>query len=324
MRRLLVLVVAAGCLAAACGNDSQSVLPAGGSSASSSAPAPAPAALDAIEVTGLFGEKPTIDLPRPFTVATSARLVLIEGDGEIVEEGSKVTVDYFGVSGTDGVEVVSTYGARSEPLLLDPRQVLPGLVTGLVGVPVGSRVLVALAPADGPAAQGAGTSDGLQPTDTLVLVFDVKEIRRPLAKAVGTPVEPAPGLPGVEVAADGEPTITIPSSPAPAQLVTQPLIAGDGPEIEAGQTITAHYKGVLYATGAEFDSSWGGDGPRDFRIGTGNVIPGWDEAIVGKKVGSRLLLVVPADKAYGAAGQPAAGIGPTETLVFVVDLLDAA
>lgn len=322
MRRLLVLVVAAGCLAAACGNDSQSVLPAAGSSASS--PAPVSSALDAVDVTGPFGQKPTIDLPLPFTVATSARLVLMEGDGDVVEEGSKVTVDYYGVNGTDGVEVVSTYGARSEPLLLDPRQVLPGLVTGLVGVPVGSRVLLALAPADGPAAQGAGTSDGLQPTDTLVIVFDVKEIRRPLAKAEGTPVEPALGLPVVEVAADGEPTITIPSSPAPLQLVSQPLVAGDGPVIEAGQTITAHYTGVIYATGAEFDSSWGGAGPRDFRIGTGNVIPGWDEAIVGQKVGSRLLLVVPPDKAYGAAGQPAAGIGPTDTLVFVVDLLDAA
>ena len=71
-----------------------------------------------------------------------------------------------------------------------------------------------------------------------------------------------------------------------------------------------------------FDSSWSRGAPATFSIGTGGVIPGWDKGLVGKKVGSRVLLVVPPADGYGAQAQ--GKIPANSTLVFVVDILDAS
>jgi peptidylprolyl isomerase len=104
--------------------------------------------------------------------------------------------------------------------------------------------------------------------------------------------------------------------------VGQLLIKGTGAAITAGQTVTVNYVGVLWATGKQFDSSWSRT-PTTFKIGLGQVIPGWDKVLVGNTVGSQVLMVIPPADAYGAAGAPNAGISATDTLVFVVDLLDA-
>jgi peptidylprolyl isomerase len=78
--------------------------------------------------------------------------------------------------------------------------------------------------------------------------------------------------------------------------------------------------GVDYASGAEFDSSWSrGNEPLNFELGAGDVIPGWDEGVVGMKEGGRRQLTIPPDLAYGPAGSPP-DIGPDATLVFVIDL----
>ena len=92
--------------------------------------------------------------------------------------------------------------------------------------------------------------------------------------------------------------------------------------VEAGQTVTVQYTGVIWDTGKKFDSSWDRGQPIDFGIGTQQVIAGWDEGLVGQTVGSQVLLVVPPDKGYGTAGSPPKITG-TDTLVFVVDILDA-
>ncbi len=83
------------------------------------------------------------------------------------------------------------------------------------------------------------------------------------------------------------------------------------------------YTGAIWKNGKVFDSSWKGNGSVQFPIGAGQVIAGWDEGLVGQTVGSQVLLVIPPDKGYGAAGQPSAGIKGTTTLVFVVDILAA-
>jgi peptidylprolyl isomerase len=79
--------------------------------------------------------------------------------------------------------------------------------------------------------------------------------------------------------------------------------------------------GVNYADGEEFDSSFNTGVPFDLQLGASMVIPGWDEGLVGMKVGGRRQLVIPPELAYGPQGSPPA-IGPDETLVFVIDLLD--
>ncbi|MGO1715626.1 MAG: FKBP-type peptidyl-prolyl cis-trans isomerase, partial [Ancrocorticia populi] len=82
----------------------------------------------------------------------------------------------------------------------------------------------------------------------------------------------------------------------------------------------ANYHGQIWG-GNVFVSSFQRGTPATFPIGVGAVIAGWDQGIVGKNVGSRLLISIPPEKGYGPNGQPAAGIGGTDTLVFVVDLV---
>ncbi|HVE64193.1 MAG TPA: FKBP-type peptidyl-prolyl cis-trans isomerase [Mycobacteriales bacterium] len=117
-----------------------------------------------------------------------------------------------------------------------------------------------------------------------------------------------------------KPTVTIPAGPAPTSLAVDDLVVGDGAEAAPGKPISVQYVGVSYSNGKEFDSSWNSGSPFDFTLGAGKVIAGWDEGIVGMKVGGRRQLTIPADKAYGAQGFPPV-IAPGETLVFVVDLL---
>ena len=103
----------------------------------------------------------------------------------------------------------------------------------------------------------------------------------------------------------------------------QPLIEGTGPVVKAGQTVTVHYKGAIWRDGSVFDASWKRKQTAQFSIGTGQVIAGWDTGIVGQRVGSQVLLVIPPDQGYGSTGQASAGIKGTDTLVFVVDILAA-
>ena len=118
-----------------------------------------------------------------------------------------------------------------------------------------------------------------------------------------------------------KPEIDFPGDAAPTELVIEDLSLGDGAEARAGDSISAHYVGVAQSTGEEFDASWGRGAPLDFTLGRGQVIKGWDDGIVGMKVGGRRKLVIPAALAYGDRG--AGGlITPGEALIFVVDLVD--
>lgn len=117
----------------------------------------------------------------------------------------------------------------------------------------------------------------------------------------------------------GKPTASIPS-PKPTELVRTDLIVGTGRTAVPGDYVTVNYVGLHY-DGKEFDSSYDADdNPLTFILGGEEVIPGWDQGLIGMKVGGRRQLVIPPRLAYGAEGRPP--IGPNETLVFVVDLLN--
>ena len=106
----------------------------------------------------------------------------------------------------------------------------------------------------------------------------------------------------------------------PTELKAETLIAGNGAAIKSGQQATVNYVGVLFKDGKEFDSSWGkGKQPFQFALGSGQVIPGWDQGVLGMKVGERRRLTIPAALAYGAQGSPPK-IGPNEPLIFDIDL----
>ena len=117
-----------------------------------------------------------------------------------------------------------------------------------------------------------------------------------------------------------KPEVSIPTEDAPAELVVDDEVVGDGAEAASGSEVTVHYVGVSWSTGLQFDASWDRMEPFRFSLGHGQVIQGWDDGVVGMKVGGRRRLTIPAHLGYGAAGAGGV-IAPNETLVFVVDLL---
>lgn len=119
-----------------------------------------------------------------------------------------------------------------------------------------------------------------------------------------------------------KPEVDFPGDTPPADLLIEDITEGDGVEVAAGDTIEAHYVGVAWSTGEEFDSSWNRGEPLRFQIGVGQVIAGWDEGIVGMLAGGRRKLTIPPHMGYGANGAGSA-IGPNETLIFVVDLVSS-
>jgi peptidylprolyl isomerase len=116
-----------------------------------------------------------------------------------------------------------------------------------------------------------------------------------------------------------KPKVKVPSGPAPRQLMVNDLIKGSGPEAAVGDMLTVKYVGVRYRDGKQFDASWDRGQSFPLQLGTGSVIPGWDQGLVGMQAGGRRELIIPPDLAYGPQGQPP-DIGPNETLVFVIDL----
>ena len=84
-----------------------------------------------------------------------------------------------------------------------------------------------------------------------------------------------------------KPSIEPPNAPPPKELVKRDIVKGKGAEAKAGDTVKVQYVGVVYATGKEFDATWDRGQPFSFKLGTGGVIPGWDQGIVGMRVGGR-------------------------------------
>jgi peptidylprolyl isomerase len=143
------------------------------------------------------------------------------------------------------------------------------------------------------------------------------------ATGPGTSSTSAAGaLPTVSGAFGKEATIALPS-PTPTGFSATVLTAGTGRAVAKGDLLIAHYLGETWRDGRIFDQSYDRGEPATFPIGVGQVVPGWDEGLVGKTVGSRVLLVLPPDKGYGSEGNVAAGITGKDTLVFVVDIVDA-
>ncbi|UOD31499.1 FKBP-type peptidyl-prolyl cis-trans isomerase [Massilia violaceinigra] len=152
----------------------------------------------------------------------------------------------------------------------------------------------------------------------------------PAADAPAVPATPA--TPAAQPPAQAQPA-TPPGTVVLAEPVLDPLVAtdtkvGTGAEATAGSKVFVHYTGWLYkpmATrqrGRQFDSSLSRGAPLEFVLGTGRVIKGWDQGVLGMKVGGKRTLVIPSYLAYGKRGAPGGGIPPDADLIFDVELVN--
>jgi len=143
------------------------------------------------------------------------------------------------------------------------------------------------------------------------------------------PADEAATTPAAETAAAETPAASAETTPTGSEnmaLQKTDLAPGTGAEISSGQTALVHYTGWLYDAaapdnkGKQFDSSVGGE-PFEFPLGAGRVIAGWDQGVVGMKVGGKRRLVIPPVMGYGERGAGGV-IPPNATLVFDVELVE--
>lgn len=260
----------------------------------------------------------------PFSVEATSVQQLEEGEGDEITADQEVTLDFVLINATNGDSPVSTYeDGGPVPMDLTALSLPPAFTKTLPGQKPGSSFVMAVPPADG--FGPAGNADlGVGPEDTMLFYVSVVSASTPLTSAEGEEVPPVDGLPTVETDGTSAAVITIPEgAEEPTELVAQPLIEGEGATVEANQSIKVNYTGVKFSDGEEFDSSFNSGTPLTTVIGAGQVIPGWDEGLVGQTVGSRVLLVIPAEQAYGPAESGSTNELAGETLVFVVDILSA-
>jgi peptidylprolyl isomerase len=277
---------------------------------------PAPSSnLNGVEATGAFGEAPTVTVPFPWAIDTTQTKVLVAGDGPTVQDAGMVQVNYYGVDGRTGVTFDQSY-ANGKPVDFSLSGVVPGFQKGLAGQKVGSRVLIAMPGADGYDASGGKSEAGIEIGDTLVFVVDI--LRTSVTEPSGTATTQAdPNLPSVsnDLAA---PTVTIPTDkPAPTDVVVVPLITGTGPVVGASDTLVVNYAEYIWGTGAMVRQTYGFSPLKGALTST---LPGWQKALTGQPMGSRLLVVVPPDQAY-PEGNPKVSIPKGSTMVYVIDIL---
>ena len=193
------------------------------------------------------------------------------------------------MEGTATKKVSELSTGKAQPLTVG--STIPGLDKSLEGSRVGSRLLITIPPKDGFGSKG-DSSLGVTGKDTLLLVVDVLGSYQKTASAHGTPeAVTGTGLPTVGTASAGTaPPVHIPKTAPSSKLQVQTLIQGTGSVVKKGQLLIAQYEGVIWRNGKVFSSTWKNGTPAGFEIGVGQVVKGWDDGLVGKRVGSQVLL----------------------------------
>jgi peptidylprolyl isomerase len=274
------------------------------------------AGIEGVTVEGEPGAEPMVTVDSPLAVTETEVAVRAEGDGPPVPESATVTVQYAGYNARTGKQFDSSW-KTGQPATFPLTDVVPGFSKAIEGQRAGSQVVVAMTAEDGYGDQGSG--EDIKPGDALIFVIDIV-----LEKAVGTVQEAPATIPQVQLNEDCVPT-GFEAGDEVLEEVTKStstvLVEGGGAKVESGQQATVHYLGQIYPDGEIFDQSWDKGQPATFPIGVQQVIPCWDDLVVGATIGSRLELICTPDDAYGPDDYN--GIPGGSTLTFVVDILAA-
>ena len=298
----ILSVASAGILLLGCGND-------GGESAATDSSTEVPTSIEIVPTPTPAGDvdnadlsvKPLVTIP-PSSPPTELLIEdLVVGSGSPVGVGDFLIMDYVGVSYSTGLQFDASWDRGSPfPFELGAGRVIQGWDQGIVGMSVGGRRSLTIPPELAYGENGSG-SGSIGPNETLVFVVDL------IASVPANLEKPTEEL----------------TSESTTELKTNDISEGSGAIVQPGNVVYIHYVGVSASTGEQFDSSW--DRGRSEFIGyisgTGNVIQGLDEGLLGMQVGGRRTVVIPPDLAYGENGAGDGLIAPNETLIFTVDLL---
>jgi peptidylprolyl isomerase len=264
---------------------------------------PSGAISDAVTVEGGSDDVPTVAFETPLEVTSAERTVVVEGDGEQLVEGDLVTYRQTLFDASTGEQVYTA--GFDEDLLPVAVAIGTGADQFFGCATIGSRIVMVL-----PESGGAPAA---------VMVLDVTGTT-PTA-AWGESQDPVDGMPAVELAEDGTPTITVDTGAAPpAETEVAILKKGDGSTVQSGDTVLIQFRGARWSTGELFDGgdTWATNSP--YTGATTGFVPGFREALEDQTVGSQVLVVITPADGYGE-GQINADDLVGETLVFVVDIL---
>ena len=307
LRRLPVLLVSAllSVSLAACGDE----------------PAPADPTkerLDAVDISGDVGDEPKVTWSSQMTAGKIESKTLVTGDGAKLEDGDQVLAHLWIGNGFTQKAAFSTHDKDANAELVSVDESLPPFLAAVKGATIGSRIAVTSSAED--AFGAAGNSQlGIANKDSVLVIVD-------LASGIddgptGTRPPAPPWVPALKFTKRKVSGFDFEGVPAPTgKLQKAVLFEGDGPVVEKGKAVVVSYLGQVYNGEKPFDENFSTGKPTSFGIGTGKVIKGWDQTLVGATVGTRLVIAVPPDLGYGKAGNPDAGIKPIDTLYFVIDV----
>ena len=272
--------------------------------------------VDKVKVTGGYGELPSVEFPTPLFASKTERKILHMGNGSPALPGGAVTLDFTMYNGETGDLIGQTKydGTDAQTTTLDETVMVKGFISTIQCATPGSRIVSVISSSD--LLDQNGQLIGALGKDTsVVFVVDVDSTSLPRANGQDQPAQD--GFPSVVLDAEGVPGVTIPSFKAPSDLKIEVLKQGNGPVVKENSTVTIHYTGVLWSDGTVFDSSWETKKPLTYPLN--KFVPGFTQALIGQKVGSQIVAVIPPELGYG--NQDYGNIPAGSTLVFVIDIL---
>ena len=255
-------------------------------------------AVDAVSVTGAFGTTPVLDYPSDLAAPDETQRAIVIDGGVDVAPGTNVQIEYTIVNATTGEELETTGFGAGTPLPVRGALEVMGDFAKVIGcVGPGSRVVGVLPPA----------ASGAEDDDVVIFVADVVADLSPVEWTTDVPV-----IGGT----DDAPTVTLPATAPKADLELVVLTEGDGEVVGVTDSVTVNYLGTAWETGEIFDESYSSS-PATFSV-TG-VVDGFSAALIGQKVGSRVLVTMPPALGYGEAGTSDHALAGL-TLVFLIDI----
>ncbi len=279
-------------------------------------------ASDLVRAAGPFGADPKAEFPTPLIAEETQVSTINAAEGDQLLAGQVVDFQVTVLDASNGEVLTASSYDPAQPVR---RSIVPS--TDVLGemtqcATVGSRVATATS-----VRSMFGDTDlsefRLTAEDTLVVVVDIQNAF--LGRANGVDQLAKAGFPSISLAPNGQPGFTIPNESAPTELLTTVLKLGSGAVVEEGNEVVIHYTGVLWDTRTVFDSSWERGTPATFvalssETDPSGVVPGFAQALIGQRVGSQILVVIPPEFGY-LPGQGPATVPEGSTMIFAFDIL---